>query len=345
MLKRLSAKERLDALLEQFEPQIREAFLLAVQDLRSGIAIKVLVERLERRDVEGALNALNLDKAVYGQLDEAIRATFTGGGRATVEAMPALRDPNGAQVRLRFDGQAWRAMEWAQQHALAPRMVEIDKEAARAVIVDGLAHGRGARRVALDLAGRIDRASGRRTGGVIGLSTPQAEYVTSMRERLASGDPDEMRKVLGMTRRDKRFDRTIIKAMEAGKPVTAEAVERMAARYADRLLELRGATIARTEAMTAFTEGQMEAYRQGIDKALIQESDLRKVWVAIPDNRVRDPHRALHRTDVGFNEMFTSNGEQMRYPHDPNASAANRVNCRCRLDISVDFLARFRRRG
>lgn len=345
MLKRLSPRETLVALLAEFEPLIQQAFLDAIDDLRSGVAIMALIEHLERKDVQGALDALHLDKAVYSRIDEAIRATFAGGGRATVDAMPTLRDPNGAKAVIRFDAQAFRAVEWARQHALAPRMVEIDKEAARILIVDGIAKGRGARRTALDLAGRINRATGRRSGGAIGLSVPQVEHVVSMRERLSSGDPSEMRKVLEMGRRDARFDRTIAKAIEAGVPVPAEAIDRMTARYSDRLLELRGRTIARTEGMAAFNAAAVEAYEQAIEKGAVNEADLEKTWRASMRN-TRHTHVALNGQKVGFRAEFVSpSGARLKFPHDPDAPPAERVNCQCRMEITIDFLARFRGRG
>lgn len=346
MLKRLSPREQLENLLADFEPIIRRAFLDAVADLRSGIALRVVVERLELRDIEGAIDALNIDRAAYSPLDEAIRRAYSGGGNATVTGMPVLRDPNGAQAVIRFDAQASRAVRWAQEHALAPRMVEIDKDAARVIIAEGIAQGRGARQTALDLAGRINRATGRREGGVIGLTAPQVEHVISMRERLSSGDPDEMRKVLDMGRRDKRFDRTIQKAIAAEKPVPAEMVTRMTGRYSDQLLDLRGITIARTEGMAAFNEAQMEAYRQAIDKGAVQESALTKTWRSAGDGRVRHTHIAMNGQAVGFSGFFQSpSGATLRYPHDPNAPVAERINCRCRMDITIDFLARFRRRA
>lgn len=346
MLKRLSPRERFENLLAEFEPIIRAAFLEAVADLRSGVALRIVIERLERRDVEGALDALNLDRAAYGPLDEAIRRAYSGGGAATVDGLPALRDPNGGKAVIRFDAQAFRAVQWLQEHALAVRMVEIDREAARAMIADGLAQGRGARRVGLDIAGRINRATGRREGGVIGLTTAQARFAASARLELASGEPDQLRHYLTRSRRDRRFDRVVTTAIRDGKPIPNEQVERIVGRYSDRLLELRGTTIARTEGMAAVNEAQMEAYRQAIDKGAVREADLTKTWRAVGDSRTRHTHMAMNGQQVGFVGSFQSpSGSVLRYPHDPDAPAAEKVNCRCRMDITVDFLARFRRRG
>lgn len=346
MLKRLSSRERYEALIAEFEPELRDAFLAAVADLRSGVSLRVVVERLERRDIAGAVDALNLDRAAYSPLDEAIRRAFGGGGHSTVAGMPALRDPNGAQAVIRFDAQAYRAVEWLRQNSLSELMVRIDKEVARATIADGLERGRGARRIGLDLAGRINRATGRREGGIIGLSDPQAQHVLSMRERLLSGDPDEMAKVFTMKRRDRRYDRTIQKAINEGRAVASEDVDRIAGRYSDRLLQLRAETIAQDQGMAAFNAAQMEAYEQAIERGAVDEAALQKTWRTNLDGRERFTHHQMNKQKVGFREGFQSpSGAVLKYPHDPDAPAEERIRCRCRMDITIDFLARFRRRG
>jgi hypothetical protein len=53
MLKRLSQHERLALLIGEWEPIIRQAFLDAVADIRSKITLRVLIERLERKDIPG----------------------------------------------------------------------------------------------------------------------------------------------------------------------------------------------------------------------------------------------------------------------------------------------------
>lgn len=346
MLKRLSPRERYEALIAEFEPILREIFLAAVADLRSGIALRVVIERLERQDIEGAMDALNLDRSAYSPLDEAIARAYSGGGRATVDAMPTLRDPNGAQAVIRFDAQAYRAVQWLRDHSLSEQMVRIDKDVARSVIADGLARGRGARRIGLDIAGRINRATGRREGGIIGLSEPQAQHVLSMRERLASGDADEMAKVFTMKRRNRRFDRTIQKAINEGRAVKAEDIDRMAARYSDRLLQLRAETIAQDQGMAAFNAAQIEAYEQAIDRGVVDAATLQKTWRTNLDGRERFSHRQMNKQTVGFREGFQSpSGAVLKHPHDPDAPAEERIRCHCRMDITIDFLARFRRRG
>ncbi len=107
------------------------------------------------------------------------------------------------------------------------------------------------RQTALDIVGRVSRTSNRREGGVIGLTAAQGQYVARARQELLSGEPDQLQRYLERGRRDKRFDRTILASIRDGKPINRETVDRIVGRYADRLLELRGEMLARTETMTA----------------------------------------------------------------------------------------------
>ncbi len=125
-------------------------------DLRSSVALGLVVERLERRDIEGALDGLNLDRVAYAPLSEVVQRAYTGGGQAAVGGMPALRDPKSGQAVIRFDVKALRAAEYIRAHGvdLATRLSDQDRAAARTMIADGFARGRGARSVGLDVAGR-----------------------------------------------------------------------------------------------------------------------------------------------------------------------------------------------
>ena len=81
----------------------------------------------------------------------------------------------------------------------------------------------------------------------------------------------------------------------------------------------RTTTIARTE-----LSGVLSDYRQGIMAA----NGVKRIqWVASGDSHVRDTHQALNgkATDLGV----AFEGSALRWPHDPNGSAADVINCRC----------------
>ena len=88
--------------------------------------------------------------------------------------------------------------------------------------------------------------------------------------------------------------------------------------------EFRADTIARTETASAMNNGRYDAA-----VALGEYGPVAKVWNAVVDNRSRLSHAELDGTTIPFDQNFVVNGESMRAPHAPGASAANTVNCRC----------------
>lgn len=81
-------------------------------------------------------------------------------------------------------------------------------------------------------------------------------------------------------------------------------------------------TIARTEIVGASNHGTYEGY---IESGIV----LTNIWVETKDNRTRDGHTAhsgVGGEEVKLTERF-SNG--LRFPHDPQGSAEETINCRC----------------
>lgn len=272
----------------------------------------------------------------------------------------SLDGPEPSRITFRFDMTNPRAEARIRTEA-ASRVagyVEEQVQVARKVIGDGFQRGEGPQQIATDIAGRINPVSKRREGGIIGLSDPQAGYVENMRRRLLSGDPDEMLKVLGqtdsdgkwvdgtgMTLRDRRYDRSIKKAIRdvaAGKPnpLTRERVDEMTAKYSDRLLARRAEDVARTETASGVEMARAEATRQALDKAGLDDDALTKRWVHQGGiENARAQHLAMNaRTVVGVDALFVlPDGTEMLFPHDPAGGAKHNTNCRCRGDQIIDW--------
>src|SRR5690348_92658 len=140
MLVRLTPRQRFEILVSQFEPVLRQAFIDAIDDITSNIVIVRVVERLERGDIAGAINAMHLDEAAYRPLDEAIRQAFDGGGVAAVEQRPALKDPDGNRVVIRWDIRHLAAETWLRDHAgqLVTGIVQDQRAGIRAALEEGL---------------------------------------------------------------------------------------------------------------------------------------------------------------------------------------------------------------
>lgn len=338
-------------MLDELEPSIRKAFEQGVDNIRlnrglnrkeQAAMMARLEEAIERNDLDAAAQTLNIDPSSFRQLSKAVSDVYEAGGDEAAGKVPKITENNGSTALFRFDIAHPTAAQDLRQHSsnLITGIVDDQRQVIRDILADGIQKGRAPRRTALDLVGRVNAITGKREGGVIGLSSVQARYVENMRERLLSGDPKEMEKVFGMTRRDKRFDATIRAAIRDGKPLDQATVTRMTMRYSDRMLQLRGETIARTETMSAFNKGQMASMQQAIQEGRVSSSIVVKQWKAFLDEKTRFSHRELNNTAVGFYDLFeTPRGRFMAYPGDPQGGAEECVNCRCWLDVKIDFLA------
>ncbi len=222
---------------------------------------------------------------------------------------------------------------------LVTAIVEDQREAVRVVLTASMEAGRGPRAAALDIVGRVNRATGRREGGILGLTSRQAEYVTNMRAELR--DPDRMAGYFTRTRRDRRFDGMVRRAMREGKPVAAADVDRISGRYSDRLLKLRGETIARTELMQSLHEAQDEGLRQMVDRGALRTEQIMREWSAASDAATRPTHAAAHGQRRRQGEPFMVGGYQMMHPGDRSlgAPAAEVIACRCHLRVELDFIS------
>ncbi|MGU3496352.1 phage minor head protein [Xanthobacteraceae bacterium A53D] len=341
----MATDRSIEQLVEDWAPKLQRAFLDAVYAMRSAVQIELLVTMLERGDVDGALQAVNLDPVNLRPLGKALGEAFEDGGRATTGGIPALREPSGHILKVQFNVFSPSAEEWLRKYgADLIKEIEGDTEAMiRNRLANGIVAGENPRTVALDIAGRKSPATGRREGGIIGLASSQEQWVRSFEARLRSDDPAAMAQAMEMELRDKRFDRSIAKAIREEKPLPADAVTKMVTAYKNRALRLRAEAISRSEALTALHQSQEEGWRQAVAAGQVAEAQIKKIWHDARDVRVRETHRGMNGQKVGFRASFVSpSGATLRYPGDPAAPASERVNCRCWCEYKVDYLAGLR---
>ncbi|TPK59036.1 head morphogenesis protein [Mesorhizobium sp. B2-5-1] len=342
MLVRLTPRQRFDILVSQFEPAVRSAFIEAIDDINSNIVLRRIVERLERGDINGAVAAMHLDPAAFRPLDEAIRAAFNGGGVSAVEGMPTLRDPSGHRIVVRWDARNLAAEQWLQDHSaqLVTGIVQDQQTAIRTALETGLARGDNPTKTAVAVVGRVSTVTGRREGGIIGLTGPQASFVATAREELLSGDPAQMRNYLERKRRDKRFDKTVAKAIADGKTVPAAMVDRITGRYADSLLKLRADTIGLHETFAALGASKDIAFRQQMEKGNLRADVVTKGWKHTPQEHPRMQHVAMQGQVVPFDQSFTApDGTSIPYPHAPGVPTRHTLGCKCFAEYKIDFVA------
>lgn len=337
-------RQEIEAFLDRYEPRVRDAFMEAIADVTDAVVLRRVSEALERRDIEAAMTAVGLDASAFGSVQLAVADAYYGGGLAEAAGIRA-RDPAGNRVVFRFGVRNLEAEEWLRTSSatMVTRVTEDGQIAIRRAMTEGLARGDNPRTVALDVVGRVNRVTGRREGGIIGLTSAQEGYVSRARANLLSGDPERMREYLTLTRRDKRFDATVKRAILEGRALTREEVTRIVGRLSDSYLKLRGETIARHETMQALAKSRDDAIRQAVAEGKIDAETTMKTWRNAGDGRVRRTHQhgSLGNQKVPLDQPFVSaSGAVLRYPHDPAAPTSETLGCRCWVEYKMDFFAR-----
>lgn len=328
----------LEQLISAWSPRLRQAFTQGVYSLRDAAQIAVIVKMLEAGDVDGALRAVGLDPLAFKGFDQAITSAFDSGGSATVAGLPSLVESSGLSLKIGFDARNPRAEQWLKDHSstMITSIMDDQRNAVRQFLQASLQTGANPKDAAIDLVGRVSADTGKREGGVIGLTATQEAWARNYAQELAQGDAGALTRTL----RDKRFDASVKTAIASGKPIPADLQAKMVQAYRNRALRYRGQTIGRTEAMTALHQSQQEAMQQAFDKGQVQQQHVRKIWHSAEDDRVRETHRVLDGESTSFEGVFTSpSGATLRFPGDPLAPGAETINCRCTLSMRVDRLA------
>lgn len=346
----MARRETILDLLDRMAPEVRQAFLDSIANVASDTQLAAIEAAIRRGDIAAALAALQLGSAYFAPLDRALRRAYEAGGDWAVAQLLETARRQGAQVRHRFDARNPRAETFlrAQSSRLIVEITEATRESVRAAMTAAAQTGTAPRTLALDIVGRINRATGRREGGIVGLTTQQAQWADNALAEITSGDPARMRAYLNRSARDRRFDRVVARAIREGRPVAAEDARKIVSRYRDGLLRYRGETIARTELLGSLGEAENEGLEQMIDAGRVRRQDIVIEWDAAEDSATRASHRGLDGMSVTQGDAFVSpvTGARMRFPGDRSlgAPASELIQCRCVTRKKIDFIAGLRDR-
>lgn len=321
-------KKEFYSLADLVESNAAREFIRAAREKASRIDIDRLVDLIIAGDVNRivAITALNVND--IGMVTEEIRHAMIKAGYLEAIAI-------GAQ----FDVLSPGATNWIakQSSKLIARIDDDTREAIKGKLSRGLAAGAGPRTTALDIAGRINRRTKRREGGVIALTDSQAGWVDNMRDELTGLSEEYFRRRL----RDRRFDSVVRRAINRDEPLTRAQIEAITARYSDSLLRLRAETIARTESIEALNYGRQAALEGAIDGGL-QPKHVTRIWSSSGrDGKTREDHLAMDGQEVGWGEPFTfPDGSQAMFPGDTSLEAPPEqiINCRCTFQTKIDWI-------
>lgn len=310
--------ERIERLLQAAEPKLRDAFLQMVAQIQSALTLTEIAGYIERGELEKALDAALRAAPLLG---EAYKDSFIAAAKNTAKALGRAL----GEIPIVFDQTNFGAVNAmnANQLRLVRGFSESQREVTRRAILDGIQRGENP----------IDMA--RRFRDSIGLTPKQQQWVENYRTSLRRLDADALQREL----RDGRFDRTVARAIRDKSPLSEKQIDKMVARYRDNMINYRAETIARTEALRSAHEGVEEMYQQAIANGDLSPGSLERTWNTAGDERVRGSHAEMQGQVQPFGTPFLSgDGNQLRYPGDPQAPPEEVIQCRCVLGTRIASL-------
>lgn len=337
----MTTRKELDRISAQHERRMLQTFTAIITEVRDQAVISEIVRALETGDVERVIFLLQLDETTWQPLEEAVREAYRTGGLVTATAIGSIPTAEGT-IAAKFNMRSPSAERWLaeQSSRLVTEVIEPQKQAIREYLNAGLVRGDNPRTMALDVVGRINTVTKKREGGIVGLTSQQAQWIANARAELESLDSNYLTRRL----RDKRFDRTIERAIREGKPLPASAIDNAINRMQAIAEKYRGDVIARTESINALRAGQFESITQAVEAGEVDQQDVTKEWDdSGNDGRTRESHRRADGQKVPIDQPFIVGRDRLMYPGDPRGSAAETIQCRCSMKTRIDFGARVAR--
>lgn len=326
------SRSKMRTLLRDLEGPVRDAFISAVLKAKTRAQINALVQAIETGDIDRVMLASGIREGMYSPFTESIRGAYAQGGIFVLAADLPKR------FAMEFDINNPRAESWLRNNSsqlITGHMMPEQRAAIQVMLQDGMIKGKNPRTVALDIVGRIG-PTGRRSGGVIGLTGQQATYVTNMADDLVdlNGERYFRRKL-----RDRRFDNIVQKSIDSGTPLPKAKRQQIVNHYEDRMLKHRGDNIARTETLKSLNEASDEAMRQVVDEGLAPRNSITKIWRHSYGLNEREGHLMMDGQPRGMDDYFVNpiTGVPLKYPGAGPASEI--INCRCWVEHKIDFVA------
>ena len=307
---------------EKFEGPMKRALIEAIKTLRTQFSLTQIEATLVAGGPEALLAlyqemAMVFDSAIGDIIDDAIKA----GGAAAVTAIPAA----GILIEnFRFDLINPVTIDFIRNYKLnlIQKVSQNTIEAIRQSVAQDLIDGVNPRQTAKNFRDNL------------GLTPKQEQAVRNYRKSLETLDRDALNRNL----RDKRFDRTVLRAIDKDTPLSEEQIDKFVNRYRQRYINYRAETIARTESLRAVNVGNEAAIQQLIQNGGVDLDIVRKHWVFTRDKRTRNGHRRIPKMNpdgVRLDEQFQTPLGPLRFPGDPNGTAENTIQCRCRLRYTI----------
>lgn len=306
--------------MRKLEPKFKKAFQEGLNNIADEISLRDIEEAIAMGNVSGASRMIS--ELIVGRsfftFQRLIQEAVQEGG--DLAARWALKDGVNFQFNVTHSNTARFIRNY--QYIKVQDFTDSLHRTVTQIIQDGVEAGVNPRQIANQLPKDI------------GLLPKHIKAAKNYRKMLESLDRDFLTRAL----RDGRYDRTVLRAISEGKPLSKEMIDKMVERYKERSLRWRRETIARTEALKLVNEGNIKFWENLMEDGEVREEQLVKTWVNTKDGRTREAHRTLPSKNpeyIPWGASFESSKGPIRYPHDPKAQPSNTINCRCTIYTTI----------
>jgi len=311
---------RISSLIRSGQAKITEEFFAALLLVRNSIDLDELATLLEAGRFDEAFRVVG---RAAGRLGVSWADVYTVSGSSTGDWL--TREVG--EVVISFDQTHERAVRIMRENQLrlVREFTEQQRLATNQAIVRGITDGVNPREMA-----RAFRDS-------IGLTQNQERWVANYERALRDLDRGALERAL----RDRRFDRTVQRAIEEGRPLTRGQINKMVKRYRERAIKYRSEVIARTESLKATHAGVREMYDQAIDAGQLDPQQLVRIWNTAGDDRVRalpqdqTSHESMHNQERMWGEPFTSGAGNQAFDPGTFGVAYEDIQCRCVVSTRI----------
>lgn len=310
-------RERIQQQLEEYYRFIKEQFSLFLDSINNPDVLREVREHLEAGQPEEALRIVD---SYVVRLANQVISQIPGLGASDVEALADQLKGGGASVSFNPASPAVIDAMTRNRMQFIVQFTQDQRQAVNQALTQALREGAGT------------REQMRAFKDSIGLTSYQQRMVDNYRRLLETNS----RQALDRALRDRRYDRGLENAIEAGEVLPQDRIDLMVDRYRDRLLQLRGETIARTESQRVAEEVRHISTMQVAEQAGIPHAWIIKQWMSTRDARVRDTHRAMDGQARMLDDPFESpSGATLMHPGDSTAPPEEVINCRCTVQHHI----------
>lgn len=262
----------------------------------------------------------------FQRIDAAVQASVLGGnienamrkplGEAAQQAgMASTNVLNAYGITASFNASHPNVTLYARQRAanLVVGIHEETRKVIRTVIAAGNEFG-----LTVDQQARAIRE-------VVGLPPQWATAPINLGNAIRNGDISG-----AVGRKLSAVEKQMIRSRILNGTVTEGFISDMQKRYAQKLVNLRARTIARTETLAAVHYGQLQSWQQAVDQKALPTT-VRRFWVVTPDERLSLQHSmipGLNPQGRRIDEPFVTTEGLFMYP-------PSRPNCRCTVGLMV----------